>query len=142
MPNYTEIFILNTIYTLPKPLFTWVTQFCVITYHPTYLFLTYTTHINLVLWSNLRYKKLLKVVNTSSFLRTNLIYKKTETVLIAKLICFWLILILFALTQFYDFTVEFKKLLEYVNTTNFLQTNLKCKKAENFLILPPYLVTT
>ena len=42
--------------------------------------LAYATHIELILWSNLNYKKLLKYVDYSNFLHTNLNYKKDKNV--------------------------------------------------------------
>ena len=54
--------------------FTWLSSF----YNP----------FNLISWPSLNHKKLLQCVNTSSFLSTNLSYKKGKTVMIAQLIYF------------------------------------------------------
>ena len=57
------------LYILSKLLTTWLTQLCVTKYPNSFMYdLAYTTRTNLILWLILKYKKLLKFVNITSYL--------------------------------------------------------------------------
>ena len=57
-------------------------MFRIITHPPSYFNskMAYTICVNPTLWLNLNYRKLLKYVNTASFLRIDLKYKKDKNV--------------------------------------------------------------
>ena len=72
MPNCAKIPILHTIFILPKLLTTSEIQFCHYTTNNSFIFyLTYTTHINLILCLNLNYEKMLNCVYTINYLPMN-----------------------------------------------------------------------
>ena len=89
--NCVSIVIIDTSNITPKLLTTWLNNFVSLpTLNSFMIYLGYTTRINLILQPNLYYKKVLKCVDYSNFLRTSLNYKNAETLPTSHHICFWI----------------------------------------------------